>query len=300
MEKITQVKLREVGQALYFKCSEEKIRPGDYVIVEADRGADYGHVVLVVENKPEGDACLPVRQAGLPARQGAASASRSHKPAEKSHPEIYHQEDKSQGEPLRKVIRLATGNDLKQIDDNKLKAKEDFGRAQAKIEEYKLDMKLVDCEYSFDRSKAIFYFTAEGRVDFRDLVKELAKIFKARIELRQIGVRDEARLFGGFGICGRKLCCATFLKDFEPVMIKMAKEQGLALNPPKISGICGRLMCCLAYEYTMYNELSKDLPKEGDTVSVAEGKGKVVGVNKLKRCCFIEFDDGRQVKKEYK
>jgi cell fate regulator YaaT (PSP1 superfamily) len=275
MEKITQVKLREVGQSLYFKCSEEKIMPGDYVIVEADRGTDYGHVVLVVENKPEGNAL--------------ASDSQSHKPAEKS-----------QEEPLRKVLRLATGNDLKQIDDNKLKAKEDFRRAQAKIEEYKLDMKLVDCEYSFDRGKVIFYFTAEGRVDFRGLVKELAKIFKARIELRQIGVRDEARLVGGFGICGRKLCCATFLKDFEPVMIKMAKEQGLALNPPKISGICGRLMCCLAYEYAMYNELSQGLPKEGDSVSVPEGKGKVVSVNKLKRCCCIEFDDGRQVKKEYK
>src|SRR3990167_4473863 len=162
MEKITQVKLREVGQSLYFKCAEEKIRPGDYVIVEADRGTDYGHVVLVVENKP----------------------------AEKSHPEIYHPDDKSQGEPLRKVLRIATGNDLKQIDDNKLKAKEDFGRAQAKIEEYRLEMKLVNCEYSFDRSKVIFYFTAEGRVDFRDLVKELAKNFYYRILLIKIKIRE--------------------------------------------------------------------------------------------------------------
>lgn len=289
MEKITQVKLREVGQSLYFKCSEEKIMPGDYVIVEADRGTDYGHVVLVVENKPESNGLASDKPEGNGGQPNSHSHSQSHKPAKES-----------QEEPLRKVLRLATGNDLKQIDDNKLKAKEDFGRAQAKIEEYKLDMKLVDCEYSFDRSKVIFYFTAEGRVDFRGLVKELAKIFKARIELRQIGVRDEARLFGGFGICGRKLCCATFLKDFEPVMIKMAKEQGLALNPPKISGICGRLMCCLAYEYNMYNELSQGLPKEGDSVSVPEGKGKVVSVNKLKRCCCIEFDDGRQVKKEYK
>ena len=161
-------------------------------------------------------------------------------------------------------------------------------------------MKLVDCEYSLDRSKLIFYFTSESRVDFRELVKELARVFKARIELRQIGVRDEAKFLGGYGICGRRLCCASFLKDFEPVMIKMAKEQGLPLNPPKISGLCGRLMCCLSYEYETYLELSKGLPKEGESVTVAEGKGKVVSVNKLKRCCMLELEDGRQACKEYK
>ena len=222
MEKIIQVKLREAGQLLYFKCPEGMIKPGDCVIVDADRGTDYGRVILRGENNPD---------------------------------------HKSQGEPLKKILRVATALDLKQINDNKAKAKEDFRKCQEKIQEHKLDMKLVACEYSFDRSKAVFYFTSEGRVDFRELVKELAKIFKARIELKQIGVRDEARLFGGFGICGRKLCCATFLKDFEPVMIKMAKDQGLALNPPKISGICGRLMCCLAYEHGMYNEPSKDSPR---------------------------------------
>lgn len=278
MEKIIQIKLREVGQVLFYRYCEEKINPvrdsaledekaaqgiklGDYVIVEADRGVDYGHIVSDIDNKID---------------------------------------EKSQEESIRKVLRIATAADLKQIDDNKIKAKEDYTKCLKKILDYKLDMKLVDCEYSFDRSKIIFYFTADGRVDFRELVKELAKIFKARIELRQIGVRDEARLFGGFGICGRHLCCATFLKDFEPVMIKMAKEQGLPLNPSKISGICGRLMCCLSYECSTYNELSKDLPKEGEVIDTVEGKAKVMSVNKLKRCCMIEFEDGRQLKKEYK
>jgi cell fate regulator YaaT (PSP1 superfamily) len=261
MERIIQVKIRESGQTFSYRCSDDSITAGDYVIVEADRGLDYGHVVS------EGDV---------------------------------NAEEKPQNEPIRRLLRRATADDLKQIDDNKIKAKQDCAHCFKKIGEYKLDMKLVDCEYSFDRSKIIFYFTAEGRVDFRDLVKDLAKIFKARIELRQIGVRDEAKLFGGFGICGRQLCCATFLKDFEPVMIKMAKEQGLPLNPPKISGACGRLMCCLSYEYSTYNELSCSLPKEGDCVCTPDGKGRVVSVNKLKRCCLIEYEDGRQIKKEYK
>ena len=182
----------------------------------------------------------------------------------------------------------------------KIKAKEASGSCQNKIREHKLNMKLIDCEYSFDRGKIIFYFTAESRIDFRELVKDLAKIFKARIELRQIGVRDEARLSGGCGACGRQLCCASFLKDFEPVMIKMAKEQGLPLNPPKISGLCGRLMCCLSYEYATYIELSKGLPREGEQVKIEAETGKVVSVNKLKRCCMVQFEDGRQVKKEYK
>lgn len=279
MEKLIQVKLREAGQVLYYNYSGEtasaakespgpaqvqaevKIRIGAYVIVEADRGMDYGHVLSYADSKAN---------------------------------------DKSQDEPVRKIVRLATGKDLKEIDDNKIKAKEAYVSCQKKIQEYKLDMKLVDCEYSFDRSKAIFYFTADSRVDFRELVKELAKAFKARIELRQIGVRDEAKLFGGFGICGRQLCCKTFLKDFEPVMIKMAKEQGLPLNPPKISGLCGRLMCCLSYEYCTYNELSKGLPREGDQLVIDEAKGKVISVNKLKRACLVELEDGRQVWKEYR
>lgn len=255
MEKLIQVKLRESGQSLLYKCFDEKIKTGDYTIVEVDRGIDYGHIISdTIDGKID---------------------------------------DKPQEEPIRKVLRVASNNDLKQIDDNKIKAKEAYTNCLKKIQDYKLDMKLVDCEYSFDRTKIIFYFTADGRVDFRELVKDLAKVFKARIELRQIGVRDEAKLFGGFGVCGRQLCCVTFLKDFEPVMIKMAKEQGLPLNPPKISGLCGRLMCCLSYEYATYCELSKGLPKEGETVTTEHGKGKVVSVNKLKRLCTIELEDGR-------
>lgn len=270
MEKIMQVRLREAGQAYYFKYLYDAVRAedaaclpkaGDYVILESDRGQDYGYIIMDT-------------QAPLEHKAGEAN--------------------------MRKILRKADNKDIKQIDENKAKAKDAQKECLRKISDYKLEMKLVDCEYSFDRSKIIFYFTAEARVDFRDLVKELAKILKARIELRQIGVRDEAKFLGGFGVCGRELCCAAFLKDFEPVMIKMAKEQGLPLNPPKISGLCGRLMCCLSYEYQTYIDLSKGLPKEGDFLDFSEGKGKVVSVNKLKRCCMLEFDDGSQVKKEYK
>jgi cell fate regulator YaaT (PSP1 superfamily) len=203
-------------------------------------------------------------------------------------------------EPAKKIIRLAGDPDFKQIEENRLKAREAFGTCLKKIEEHKLDMKLVKAEYSFDRSKIVFYFTAEGRIDFRNLVKDLAKIFKARIELRQIGVRDEARFFGGFGPCGRELCCAKFLKDFEPVTIKMAKEEGLPLNPPKISGLCGRLMCCLSFEYENYKLLSKGLPREGEKIHTAQGKGKVVSVNVFKRTATVELEDGTQIEVSYK
>jgi len=195
-------------------------------------------------------------------------------------------------EGLKKIIRVARDADLKQIEDNRNRAKEAFNTCQKKIDEHKLQMKLVDSEYSFDRSKIIFYFTAEGRIDFRNLVKDLAKIFKARIELRQIGVIDEARLFGGFGPCGRELCCAKFLKDFEPVTIKMAKEEGLPLNPPKISGLCGRLMCCLSFEYETYKLMSKGLPREGEKVHTPQGKGKVLSVNVFRRTASVELEDG--------
>ena len=200
----------------------------------------------------------------------------------------------------KKVVRLARENDLKQIKENRVKAKEAFSACVKKISEHKLDMKLVQAEYSFDRSKIIFYFTANGRVDFRELVKDLAKIFKARIELRQIGVRDEARHFGGFGPCGRELCCARFLKDFEPVTIKMAKEEGLSLNPPKISGLCGRLMCCLSFEYETYKLLSKGLPHEGERVHTEKGKGKVLSVNVFKRKASVELEDGTVIEVVYK
>ena len=161
-------------------------------------------------------------------------------------------------------------------------------------------MKLVDVEYSFDRSKFIFYFTAEDRVDFRELVKDLAREFRARIELRQIGVRDEAKIFGGYGPCGRVLCCKSFLKDFEPVTVRMAKDQNLPLNPSKISGVCGRLMCCLGYEYQVYKQFLQGLPKQGETINTKEGKGRVIGVNPLKRTVVVEVgEEGRQIEVSY-
>ncbi len=260
MSELVFVRLRDSGQAYPYSKGELVVKEGDFVIVEHDRGQDYGQIVLC---------------------QG-------------------HCIDRQAKEPVKKIIRLARDSDLKQIDENRTKAKEAFNSCNKKIAEHKLDMKLVRCEYSFDRSKILFYFTASGRVDFRGLVKDLAKIFKARIELRQIGVRDEARIFGGFGPCGRELCCAKFLKDFEPVTIKMAKEEGLPLNPPKISGICGRLMCCLSYEYESYKMLSKGLPREGEHIHTPKGKGKVISVNVFKRTASVQLEDGVLVELSYK
>ncbi|MCM8795560.1 MAG: stage 0 sporulation family protein [Candidatus Omnitrophica bacterium] len=260
MERLISVRLRDFGQVFSYSAPEFEVREGDYVILEHDRGLDYGRVV--------------------PASEITA--------------------DTKLKEPPKKILRLADEADLKQIIENRAKAKEAFGICQEKIQEHKLVMKLVQAEYSFDRSKIIFYFTAEGRVDFRNLVKDLAKVFKARIELRQIGVRDEARLFGGFGPCGRELCCAKFLKDFEPVTIKMAKEEGLALNPPKISGLCGRLMCCLSFEYETYKILSRGLPREGERIHTPQGKGRVISVNVFRRVATIELEDGTQIEVDYK
>lgn len=260
MEGMILVRLRDSGQAFFYNPSGIKCKEGDYVIVEYDRGLDYGQIVC---------------------------------------PKDAAQEEHSKDAP-KKIVRIAEERDLKQIEENRSKAKEAFNSCLKKIEEHKLDMKLVQAEYSFDRTKIIFYFTANGRVDFRNLVKDLAKIFKARIELRQIGVRDEARLFGGFGPCGRELCCAKFLKDFEPVTIKMAKEEGLPLNPPKISGLCGRLMCCLSFEYETYKILSKGLPHEGEHVHTNQGKGKVLSVNVFKRCVSVQLDEGGVIEVNYK
>jgi cell fate regulator YaaT (PSP1 superfamily) len=260
MQGVILVRLRDSGQVHSYDAGNLEVKEGDYVIVEHDRGLDYGQIVSPSES------VLP---------------------------------DTNSKEPLKKILRLAKESDLKQIEENRLKAKEAFNACIKKIEEHKLDMKLVQAEYSFDRAKIIFYFTANGRVDFRNLVKDLAKIFKARIELRQIGVRDEARLFGGFGPCGRELCCARFLKDFEPVTIKMAKEEGLPLNPPKISGLCGRLMCCLSFEYETYKLLSKGLPREGEHVHTQQGKGKVISVNVFKRTAMVELEDGAQIEVSY-
>lgn len=255
---IVQIKLRDSNSVSWYKIINLTVKMDDYVIVEAERGTDYGQVSSEV------------------IQEGQASGA------------------------IRSVLRIATAEDLKQIEADRNKAKEAFDICLEKIQTHKLNMKLVNCEYSFDRSKILFYFTAESRIDFRELVKDLARIFKARIEMRQIGVRDEAKLFGGFGPCGRELCCSKFLKDFEPVTIKMAKEQGLPLNPPKISGLCGRLMCCLSYEHECYRQLSKDLPREGDKIDTPQGKGKVVSVNVLRRSVLVEINEGNQIEILYK
>jgi cell fate regulator YaaT (PSP1 superfamily) len=259
MGKMFLVALRGSGQVYFYDSGDLEVKEGDCVIIEHDRGLDYGQIVS--------PSCVG---------------------------------DNKSNESLKKIVRLANENDLKQVDENRTKSKEAFNTCLKKIDEHKLEMKLVRAEYSFDRSKITFYFTASGRVDFRNLVKDLAKIFKARIELRQIGVRDEARFFGGFGPCGRELCCAKFLKDFEPVTIKMAKEEGLPLNPPKISGLCGRLMCCLSFEYETYKILSKGLPREGEKVNTPQGKGKVIGINVFKRTATVELEDGAQIVMNYK
>lgn len=249
MEMIVQVKLRQMGSVFCYKTEGLPLRNGDLVIVEVERGQDYGQVI--------GDPVEP----------------------EKLDPSV------------RKVMRSVNESDRRQIQENQKRAQEALNTCHRKVEEHKLDMKLVEAEYAFDRSKILFYFTAEGRIDFRDLVKELAKVFKTRIELRQIGVRDEAKMFGGFGPCGRELCCCRFLKDFEPVTIKMAKEQNLSLNPPKISGLCGRLMCCLAYEHKHYKELCRGLPREGEKIETPEGRGKVISVNVLKRKATVVLEE---------
>jgi len=245
--RVAMVRLREAGNISGFIATDE-LQAGEMVIVEGDRGIDYGEVL-----------------------------------------EIVNEEKKLK---YKTIVRPMSEADVKQIKDNEKQAKDALQICSRKVREHKLDMKLVESEYSFDRKKIIFYFTSEGRIDFRELVKDLAKIFKIRIEMRQIGVRDEARIFGGVGPCGRPLCCVSFLKNFEPVSIKMAKAQRLPLNPSKISGICGRLMCCLFYEYKNYKELAKGLPKEGQTVQTPRGKGKVIAVNVLKRQIFAALEDG--------
>ncbi|MBL7085184.1 MAG: stage 0 sporulation family protein [Candidatus Omnitrophica bacterium] len=244
------------GEPAYLK----KVKIGDYVIIEAERGREYGQVI--------------------------------------SEPELVAEEEIEA--PLLKVIRIVTRDDLRQIQENKKKTKEAMSICEKKIVEHKLDMKPVDAEYSFDRSKFVFYFTAEGRIDFRELVKDLAREFRARIELRQIGVRDEAKMFGGYGPCGRVLCCKSFLKDFEPVTVRMAKDQNLPLNPSKISGVCGRLMCCLGYEYRVYKQFLQGLPKQGETINTKEGKARVISVNPLKRTVVVEVgEEGKQIEVAY-
>lgn len=260
MQRVVQVRQRDFGKITFYDLGDLNTYPGAYVVIEADRGLDYGQVL--------------------------------------SEEELLLDEKKLK-ESLRKIIRIADSADINKLKENRNKIKEVMKTCNTKIAQHKLNMKLVEGEFSFDRSKIIFYFTAEERIDFRELVKDLAKMFKARIELKQVGVRDEAKILGGFGPCGRELCCRIFLSDFEPVSIKQAKDQNLPLNPAKISGLCGRLMCCLSYEHAAYKKLSKGLPHVGQKIKTAGGQGKVIDINFLKRIATVELEDGRQVKMDY-
>ncbi len=249
------VRFKKAGKIYYFDPVDFPIEKNEYVIVETARGVEYGHVVIGKRDVEEEDVVLP----------------------------------------LKKVMRMANPQDAVVVESNKKAAVEAFDTGLQKIKNHSLKMKLVEVEYTFDRSKIIFYFTADGRVDFRELVKDLAGIFRTRIELRQIGVRDEAKVLGGIGPCGRLLCCSTFLGDFEPVSIKMAKDQNLSLNPTKISGICGRLMCCLKYEYDNYESKSDEVPTIGAHVVTSGGPGKVVGLKMRERTAQVLIFDQKKV-----
>lgn len=262
MTTVIGVRFRTAGKIYYFAPGKYDIKRGDHVIVETARGVEYGTVV----GEPK---------------------------------DI---EDDKVIKPLKAVLRIASKKDDEQEASNKIKEKEAFKVCLEKIKKHKLEMKLIDAEYTFDNNKVLFYFTADGRIDFRELVKDLAAVFKTRIELRQIGVRDETKIIGGYGICGRPLCCHTYLADFAPVSIKMAKEQNLSLNPTKISGVCGRLMCCLKNEEDVYEELNRKMPSVGDIVTDSEGlKGEVSSVNILRQTVrvLVEVDDEKEIH-EYK
>lgn len=250
MSEVVGVRFKEVGKVYYFDPIGIKIEEGQHVIVETVRGIECGEIA--VANREVDDE------------------------------EIV--------KPLKPIIRVATDEDMAVVEKNKKKEKEAFDVCLKKIEAHKLDMKLIDVEYTFDGSKVLFYFTSDGRVDFRELVKDLASVFRIRIELRQIGVRDESKMKGGLGMCGRPFCCNSFLGDFQPVSIKMAKEQGLSLNPTKISGTCGRLMCCLKYEQDAYEHLLRVTPKVGAIVETDEGRGTVVETNIIKGELKIRLD----------
>ena len=258
MTKIIGVRFRTAGKVYYFDPKNMEIKRGQHVIVETARGTEYGHVVV-----------------------GTKEVSRE---------EVV--------QPLKPVIRVATAEDDEHARRNREKEREAMAICHQKIIRHNLDMKLIDAEYTFDNNKILFYFTADGRIDFRELVKDLAVVFKMRIELRQIGVRDETKILGGVGICGRPLCCHTYLSEFAPVSIKMAKEQNLSLNPTKISGVCGRLMCCLKNEEDTYEYLNSRLPDVGETVTLPDGgKGEVHSVNVLRQTVkvLVEVDDGKEM-----
>ncbi|MBE5802894.1 MAG: stage 0 sporulation protein [Clostridiales bacterium] len=252
MVNVIGVRFQNAGKLYFFDPGAFWPTPGDFVIVETARGIEFGEVVT------------PVREMN----------------------------DEQLAAPLKQVVRIATAQDVQHAQENKQNEKEAYAICQKKISEHKLDMKLVSVEYTFDNSKILFYFTANGRVDFRSLVKDLAAVFKTRIELRQIGVRDEAKMLGGLGPCGRPVCCGAFLGDFQPVSIKMAKEQNLSLNPTKISGVCGRLMCCLKYEQDNYEQTRKRMPKVGKEVVTPEGNGVVWDLNIIKETVRVRIQKG--------
>jgi cell fate regulator YaaT (PSP1 superfamily) len=262
MTKVIGVRFRRNGKIYYFAPGDFEIEKGQYVIVETARGVEYGQIVLGIREV----------------------------------------EDEKIQQPLKNIIRIATEEDSRIEAENKEKEKKAYEVCLEKIAKHELEMKLIDAEYTFDNNKLLFYFTAEGRIDFRELVKDLAAVFKTRIELRQIGVRDETKIVGGYSICGRPLCCHTYLSEFIPVSIKMAKEQNLSLNPTKISGVCGRLMCCLKNEEETYEELNRRLPQVGDFVTTSEGlKGEVSSVSVLRQLVkvIVEVNDEKEVR-EYK
>ncbi|WP_028560752.1 PSP1 domain-containing protein [Paenibacillus pinihumi] len=257
MYNVVGVRFKKAGKIYYFDPVEHAVEQNQHVIVETARGIEYGKVVVGQKQVEEEDVVLP----------------------------------------LKKVIRIAGDTDAKVMEENKNAAKNAFSTCVDKIRDHQLKMKLVDVEFTFDRNKIIFYFTAEGRVDFRELVKDLASVFRTRIELRQIGVRDEAKMLGGIGPCGRILCCSSWLGDFEPVSIKMAKDQNLSLNPTKISGLCGRLMCCLKYEHDNYESVREELPAVGKVVITSLGEGKVTGINASSRTVYVQlFETGGKPK----
>lgn len=251
MIKVVGVRFKKAGKIYYFDPNNIEINKGESVIVETARGVEFGECVIGYKEISEEEIVAP----------------------------------------LKTVLRVATLDDIRKHEENKSKETEAFETCLKKIQHHGLDMKLIDVEYTFDNNKVIFYFTSDGRVDFRELVKDLATIFKTRIELRQIGVRDEAKMIGGLGPCGRTLCCSTFLGDFASVSIKMAKEQNLSLNPTKISGICGRLMCCLNYEQSAYEDIRKRLPKVGSVVETSEGRGDVVSNSVVKESVKVKLNN---------
>lgn len=254
MTKIVGVRFKSTGKIYYFNPGDLDIKKGDYLIVETARGLEIGEAALEAKEVSDNEIT----------------------------------------KPLKDIIRIATEDDIKKWKQNKEKEAQAFEICAEKIKKHNLEMKLIEVEYTFDASKILFYFTADGRIDFRELVKDLATVFKTRIELRQIGVRDESKTIGSIGVCGRSLCCSQFLDNFEPVSIKMAKEQGLSLNPTKISGACGRLMCCLKYEQSTYEELLKITPKQGSLVNTPMGKGVVEYVSLLQGKVKVKIEDERE------